>query len=85
VIEGISLSFHSNSMRPIRRVFENLSMEQMLQLETPQDCAMIYGLQLHNLSGGRLLGVSNMRNWDSLLVYRRVKLSTDPLNPLKKY
>jgi 2,3-bisphosphoglycerate-dependent phosphoglycerate mutase len=82
---NVAISCHSNSIRPIRRIFENLSLEQMLQLETPQDYAMIYELQLHNSSGRRLLGESNMQNWESLLVSRRVKLSTDPLNPLKKY
>jgi 2,3-bisphosphoglycerate-dependent phosphoglycerate mutase len=82
---NVAISCHSNSIRPIRRVFENLSLEQMLQLETPQNRAMIYELQLSNLSGGRLWGKSNMQNWESLVVSRRVKLSTDPLNPLKKY
>ena len=82
---NVALSCHSNSIRPIRKVFENLSLEQMLHLETPQDRAMTYELQLPNLSGGKLLGESNMQNWESMLVSRRVKLSTDPLNPLKKY
>jgi 2,3-bisphosphoglycerate-dependent phosphoglycerate mutase len=52
---NVAISCHSNSIRPIRRVFENLSLEQMLQLETPQDYSMIYELQLHNLSAGKLL------------------------------
>ena len=82
---NVVISCHGNSIRPIRRVFENLSLEQMLHLETPQDCALIYELQLPTLSGGRQLGESNMQNWEGLLVSRRVKLSTDPLNPLKKY
>ena len=82
---NVAISCHNNSIRPIRMVFENLSLKQMLQLETPQDCAMTYELQLHNLSGGRLVGESNMQNWESLLVSSQVKLSTDPLNPLKKY
>jgi 2,3-bisphosphoglycerate-dependent phosphoglycerate mutase len=82
---NVVISCHNNSIRPIRRVFENLNLEQMLQLETPQNHAMTYELQLHNLSGGRLLGGSGMQNWESPLVSRRVKLSTDPLNPLKKY
>jgi len=82
---NVAISCHSNSIRTIRRVFENLSLEQMLQLETPQDRAMVYELQLHNLSGGRVLGESDMQNWESLLVSSQMKLSTDPLNPLKKY
>lgn len=82
---NVAISCHGNSIRPIRKVFENLSLEQMLHLETPQDRALIYELQLHTLSGGRELGESNMQNWEGLLVSRRVKLSTDPLNPLEKY
>ena len=82
---NVAISCHNNSIRPIRRVFENLNLEQMLHLETPQDCAMVYELQLRNLGDGRLLGDSNVQNWESLLVSRRVKLSTDPLNLLKKY
>jgi 2,3-bisphosphoglycerate-dependent phosphoglycerate mutase len=82
---NVAISCHNNSIRPIRRVFENLNLEQMLHLETPQNHAMTYELQLHNLSGGRLLGESNMQNWESLLVSRQMKLSTDPLNLLKKY
>ena len=82
---NVVISCHSNSIRPIRRVFENLSMEQMLQLETPQNRVMTYELELNDLSDGGLLGKSGVQNWESLLVSRRVKFSTDPLNPLKKY
>ncbi|MBN1357554.1 histidine phosphatase family protein [Candidatus Bathyarchaeota archaeon] len=82
---NVVISCHSNSIRPIRRVFENLSLEQMLHLETPQDLALIYKLQLNTLSGGGRLGESNIQNWAGMLVSRRVKLSTDPSNPLKKY
>ena len=82
---NVAISCHSNSIRPIRRVFENLRLEQVLQLESPQDRAMIYELRLRNLGSGRVGGGSNMQNWESLLVSRRLKLATDPLNPLKKY
>ncbi len=82
---NVAISCHSNSIRPIRRVFENLSIEQMLQLVSPQDRAMIYDLKLHNLRSGQLRGGSNMQKWESVLVSSRVKLATDPLNTLKKY
>ncbi len=82
---NVAISCHNNSIRPIRRVFENLSIEQMLQLESPQDSALIYALRLHNLRGGQLGGGLNMQNWESVLVFRRVKFATDPLNPLKKH
>jgi len=33
---NIAISCHGNSMRPIRQIFEHLSIEQMLQLENPR-------------------------------------------------
>ena len=80
-----AISCHGNSIRPIRRVFENLSLEQMLQLENPQNRAMIYDLQLRNLRSERLRGRLSIQNWKGVLVSRQVKLATAPLNPLKKY
>jgi 2,3-bisphosphoglycerate-dependent phosphoglycerate mutase len=53
---NVAVSCHGNSIRPIRRVFENLSIEQMLQLESPQDRALVYGLRLHNLRIDSRLG-----------------------------
>jgi hypothetical protein len=81
----VAISCHGNSIRPIKRVFENLSSEQMLRLESPQDRAMIYDLRLRHLRGERLRGRLSIQNWKGLLVSRQVKLATDPLNPLKKY
>jgi len=82
---NVAISCHGNSIRPIRRVFEHLSIEQMLQLENPQDRAMIYALQLRNLRSERLKERLSIQNWKGVLVSRQVKLATDPLNPLKKY
>jgi len=82
---NVAISCHSNSIRPIRRVFENLSIEQMLQIESPQDRAMIYDLKLQNLRIGQLRGRPDMQNWKSVLIPPPVKLATDSLNPLKKY
>jgi 2,3-bisphosphoglycerate-dependent phosphoglycerate mutase len=82
---NVAISCHGNSIRPIKRVFENLSSEQMLRLESPQDRAMIYDLRLRHLRGERLRGRLSIQNWKGLLVSRQVKLATDPLNPLKKY
>jgi len=82
---NVVISCHGNSMRPIRRVFENLRLEQMLQLENPQDRALIYDLRLRNLRSERLRGRLSIQKWKGLLVFRQVKLATDPLNPLKKY
>ena len=82
---NVVISCHSNSIRPIRRVFDNLPIDQMLQLESPQDHAMIYDIQLRNLRSGQLERGVNMQNWAGVLVSRRVKLATDSLNSLKEY
>jgi 2,3-bisphosphoglycerate-dependent phosphoglycerate mutase len=82
---NVAISCHGNSLRPIRRVFEHLSLKKMLQIENPQDQAMAYALHLHsvNLQNTRKTGVG--AGWKGVLVPRRVKLATDPLNPLKRY
>jgi 2,3-bisphosphoglycerate-dependent phosphoglycerate mutase len=84
---NVAISCHGNSIRPIRRVFENLSLEQMLQLKNPQDRAMIYDLRTCNLQSERLRGKERLsiQNWKGVLVSRQVKLATDPLNSLKEY
>ena len=82
---NVAISCHGNSMRPIRRAFEKLSIEQMLLLENPQDRAMIYDLRLRNFRSERLRGRLSIQNWKGVLVSRQVKLATDPLNSLKKY
>ena len=82
---NVAISCHGNSLRPIRRVFEHLSLKQMLQIENPQDRAMAYALHLHtvNISGPTKREAE--ARWQSVLVPRQVKLATDPRNPLKKY
>jgi hypothetical protein len=82
---NVAISCHGNSLRPIRRVFEHLSVKQMLQMENPQDHAMAYALRLHsiNLGGTRKSGTG--ADWKGVLVPRHMKLATDPLNPLKQY
>jgi broad specificity phosphatase PhoE len=59
---NVAISCHGNSIRPIRRAFEYLSLEQMLQLEDPQDRALIYGLRLCNLCSERLRGRLSIQN-----------------------
>jgi 2,3-bisphosphoglycerate-dependent phosphoglycerate mutase len=82
---NVAISCHGNSIRPIRKVFENLSLEQMLQLENPQDRALVYELRLRNLRSDSRRGRLSVQNWKGVLVSRQVKLAIDPLNPLKKY
>jgi 2,3-bisphosphoglycerate-dependent phosphoglycerate mutase len=82
---NVAISCHGNSLRPIRRIFEHLSLKQMLQLENPQDRAMDYALNIHrvNVEGAAKGAVD--AEWHGVLVPRDVKLATDQRNPLKKY
>ena len=82
---NVAISCHGNSMRPIRRVFEHLSLKQMLQLENPQDQAMEYALHIHsvNVDGAEESRIE--KDWQSVVVPSSVKLATDPRNPLKQY
>ncbi len=82
---NVAISCHGNSMRPIRRVFEHLSLNQMLQLENPQDQAMEYALHIHRINIDDVEERKPERNWHSLMVPSSVKLATDPRNPLKQY
>jgi 2,3-bisphosphoglycerate-dependent phosphoglycerate mutase len=82
---NVAISCHGNSLRPIRRVFEHLSLKQMLQVENPQDRAMAYALHLHSVSI-ESLGKSTVRvDWRGIIVPGQVRLATDPRNPLKRY
>jgi 2,3-bisphosphoglycerate-dependent phosphoglycerate mutase len=82
---NVAISCHGNSLRPIRRIFEHLSLKQMLQLENPQDRAMGYALNIHrvNINGDEEGDV--VADWQGVLVPRDVQLATDARNPLKKY
>jgi 2,3-bisphosphoglycerate-dependent phosphoglycerate mutase len=82
---NVAISCHGNSLRPIRRVFEHLSLKQMLQIENPQDRAMAYALHVHsvNIKGSTKGAIKP--DWRGILVPQQVKLATDQRNPLKKY
>jgi broad specificity phosphatase PhoE len=82
---NVAISCHGNSIGPIRGVFENLSLEQMLQLENPQNRAMVYNLYQRNLGTESPRGRATKPDWKSIVISRQVKLATDPLNPLKIY
>jgi len=82
---NVAISCHGNSLRPIRRVFEHLSLRQMLQIENPQDRAMAYALNVHNINIGSPRKSRIRVNWRGMLVPRQVKLATDQRNPLKRY
>jgi 2,3-bisphosphoglycerate-dependent phosphoglycerate mutase len=82
-VANVAISCHGNSIRPIRRVFENLSVEQMLQLEHPQHNAIIYNIQSRDLQNEQPR--DRLNEWEGVLVSGKVRLATDPLNSLKKY
>jgi 2,3-bisphosphoglycerate-dependent phosphoglycerate mutase len=82
---NVAISCHGNSMRPIRRIFEHLNLEQMLQLENPQDQAMEYALYVHHVKVDYIKERRLESDWQTILVPPPVKLATDPRNPLKKY
>jgi 2,3-bisphosphoglycerate-dependent phosphoglycerate mutase len=82
---NVAISCHGNSLRPIRRVFEHLSLKQMLQIENPQDRAMSYALNVHSVNIGNPRKSTIKADWQGILVPRQVKLAIDQRNPLKKY
>ncbi len=82
---NVAISCHGNSMRPIRRVFEHLSLKQMLQIENPQDEAMEYALSIHQVNINYEGETEPKADWHGPLVPSSVKLATDPRNPLKYY
>ncbi len=82
---NVAISCHGNSMRPIRRAFENLSLEQMLKLENPQDQALEYALQIQHIKVDEAQELRIEKDWQSIVVPSSVKLATDPRNPLKQY
>lgn len=82
---NVAISCHGNSLRPIRRVFEHLSLQEMLRIETPQDQAMAYALQIHSIQLKSGSERDHTANWRGIIVPSKVKLATDPRNPLKEY
>jgi 2,3-bisphosphoglycerate-dependent phosphoglycerate mutase len=82
---NVAISCHGNSLRPIRRVFEHLSLKQMLQIENPQDRAMAYALHVHSVNIKSSMKGSIKGDWQGIFVPQQVKLATDQRNPLKKY
>ena len=82
---NVAISCHGNSLRPIRRVFEQLSFKQMLKIETPQNKAMIYILHVSDAIVESSKSLANKACWKGIIVPKHVKLTTDQRNPLKKY
>jgi 2,3-bisphosphoglycerate-dependent phosphoglycerate mutase len=82
---NVAICCHGNSMRPIRRVFEHLSLKQMLLIENPQDKALEYALHIHEVRLQSSDAVNINADWEGMLMPKQVKLATDLRNPLKTY
>jgi broad specificity phosphatase PhoE len=82
---NVAISCHGNSMRPIRRDFEHLTLKQMLQLENPQNQAMEYALHIHRVNVSDFEGYTLETDWHSIIVPSSARLATDPRNTLKQY
>ena len=82
---NVAISCHNNSIRCLRRVFENLTINQMCKLESPQDQAFIYNLDLDNLELHCQKQETPKAKWKRFLVPKNIRLATDNRNPLKKY
>jgi 2,3-bisphosphoglycerate-dependent phosphoglycerate mutase len=82
---NVAISCHGNSLRPIRRVFEHLSLKQMLKMENPQDRAMAYVLHVHSVKVESPVRSTVKADWEGIIVPRQVKLASDQRNPLKRY
>ncbi len=75
---NVAISCHGNSMRPIRRHFERLSVKQMCKIENPQDKSMIYTVNVNSnkISRGK---------WKKLVLNKKVRLTIDKRNVLRKH
>jgi broad specificity phosphatase PhoE len=83
---NVAIACHNNSIRPFRRIFENLDLTQMCTTETCQDKALIYNLDLKNeTSVHSSRHQTQLAKWDGVRIPNRIKLAADPQNPLKKY
>ena len=82
---NVAISCHGNSMRPIRRMYEHLSIQQMLQIENPQDRALEYALSIHEVRVGIPNPIKFKPVWRGIRVPDDVCLATDPRNPLIAY
>ena len=78
---NVAISCHGNSIRPIRRVFEHLNLAQMLQLESPQDAIVCDFHKRKSIESPR--GRATKPEWKGIVISRKVRLATDPLNPLE--
>jgi 2,3-bisphosphoglycerate-dependent phosphoglycerate mutase len=82
---NVVISCHNNSIRPFRRVFENLNLTQMCKLENPQNLAMVYELDIGSCSLHCPKPKTSKVSWKGVLNSKHIKLATHPQNKLKTY
>ena len=82
---NVAISCPNNSIRPFRRIFENLSIPQMCKLESPQDYAIVYKVQQSDLGIESPREKTSKLDWTGIVITRKVRLATDTLNPLRVY
>ncbi len=80
---NVAISCHGNSMRPIRKVFEHLSLKQMLQLENPQDQAMEYALHIHRVKIDEVEERRLEKDWHNVVVPIVCKVGDGPTKPIE--
>ncbi|MCX8150970.1 MAG: histidine phosphatase family protein [Candidatus Bathyarchaeota archaeon] len=79
---NVAISCHNNSIRVFRRLFESLSLNQMCEIENPQDKAFIYNIEV---DGTLTRQKVSQPKWDNVLLPKQIRLATDPRNPLRVY
>jgi 2,3-bisphosphoglycerate-dependent phosphoglycerate mutase len=82
---NVAISCHGNSIRPLRKRFENLSLAQMCKLESPQDKALTYNLELGDTKLSSQKPSPSKIKWNGVLISKSIRLVTDKRNPLKTY
>ncbi len=65
---NVAISCNGNSLRLIRRVFERLSLKQLLKIETPQDQAMTYALQIQDFTFENSKNITAKAKWQGTIV-----------------
>jgi 2,3-bisphosphoglycerate-dependent phosphoglycerate mutase len=82
---NVAISCHGNSIRPLRKRFENLSLTKMCKLESPQDRALIYNLELGDTQLSLQKPSTSQIKWNGVLISKSIRLATDKRNFLKTY
>jgi 2,3-bisphosphoglycerate-dependent phosphoglycerate mutase len=82
---NVAISCHNNSIRPLRKIFENLTLTQMCKIETTHNQAFFYDLKLEKPKFIEHEINNTVINWNGIIIPEYVKLATDPKNSLKRY